>query len=174
MNLYLRLLLVVLRAWAGRSLDPLATARTPFRVWPHDLDVNLHMNNGRYATLMDLGRVDLMARAGMLGAVRREGLMPVVTGQHLTYRRALPPFARFEIATRVAGWDERNVYLEQVFTRGGEVAMRGLVQTLFLKGGKRLPSAELVVLFGMEGDRPVPEDVAALFPHPARRQPVAA
>ena len=173
MNLYLRLILTVLRAWLGGPLDPLDTARTPFRAWPHDLDVNVHMNNGRYATLMDLGRVDLMARAGMLGVVRREGLMPVVTAQHLTYRRALPPFARFTIETRVIGWDERNVYLEQVFVKGGEVAARGLVQTLFLRGGRRVASAELVALFGMREDRPVPSDVTALFPVPARRADAA-
>ena len=171
MNLYLRFLLTVLRAWLGAPLDPLDTARTPFRVWPNDLDVNVHMNNGRYATLMDLGRVDLMARAGMLGVVRRERLMPVVTSQHLTYRRALPPFARFTIETRVIGWDERNIYLEQRFLREGETAMRGLVQTLFLRDGKRVTSAELVTLFGMREDRPVPVDVTALFPAPAKTAP---
>src|SRR6185503_3961101 len=29
------------------------------RVWPNDLDLNIHVNNGRYLTLMDLGRMDL-------------------------------------------------------------------------------------------------------------------
>ena len=32
------------------------------RVWPNDLDTNAHMNNGRYLTLMDLGRFDLMTQ----------------------------------------------------------------------------------------------------------------
>jgi acyl-CoA thioesterase FadM len=44
-------------------LDLLGESVVRFRVWPGDLDFNLHMNNGRYLTLMGLGRLDLMARA---------------------------------------------------------------------------------------------------------------
>mgnify|MGYP003290859366 CR=1 FL=1 len=33
-------------------------SRVCFRVLPNDCDVNLHMNNGRYWTIMDLGRAD--------------------------------------------------------------------------------------------------------------------
>ena len=43
----------------------------PLRVLPNDLDTNLHLNNGRYLTLMDLGRVDLMLRMGVMGELRR-------------------------------------------------------------------------------------------------------
>ena len=32
------------------------------RVLPNDLDLLWHMNNGRYLSLMDQGRVDLMVR----------------------------------------------------------------------------------------------------------------
>ena len=41
------------------------------RVCPGDLDTSLHMNNGRYWTLMDLGRTDLMLRSGFWRAVVR-------------------------------------------------------------------------------------------------------
>ena len=169
MNLYLRLLLVVLRAWAGRSLDPLATARTPFRVWPHDLDVNMHMNNGRYATLMDLGRVDLMARAGLLGAIRRAGAFPVVTGQRITYRRPLMPFRSFDLSTRVLGWDERSIYLEQHFEREGQMCATGLVQSLFIGPNGRMTSEETMRMFGIGEARAVPHEIAALFAPPPKR-----
>ena len=68
MNLYLRLLLMSLRARAGRGGRPLSiwdTAVTAFRVAPTDLDVLGHMNNGRYASLFDLGRFDLLVRTGI-------------------------------------------------------------------------------------------------------------
>ena len=164
MNLYFRLLLVLLRASFGQRLGALDTSRVSFRVWPNDLDVNLHMNNGRYATLMDLGRLDLMARAGLLRAIRRQRLMPVVTAQHLSYRRSLEPFRSFTLETRVLGWDERSIVLEQRFLCMGEVFATGHVQSLFLGPGGRRPTSEIVELFGIEGERPVPDDLHRLFP----------
>ena len=167
MNLWLRLVLTVLRARLGGALDPLATAVTPFRVWPHDLDVNAHMNNGRYATLMDLGRVDLMVRAGVAGTLMRAGMHPVVAAQHISYRRSLAPFERFAIETRVTGWDERSIYLEQVFRRAdGEEAARGVLRTLFLDRAGRVPTARVVAMLGMERDLPPPEEARRLFPRP--------
>ena len=35
------------------------------RVWFNDLDINFHMNNGRYMTICDLTRVDLFVRSGL-------------------------------------------------------------------------------------------------------------
>ena len=171
MNLYLRLLIVLLRARLGAALDPLGTARTPFRVWPHDLDLNGHMNNGRYATLMDLGRVDLMARAGLLRRILGAGMHPVVTAQHLLYRRSLDPFQSFVLETEVIGWDERFVYMEQRFVRHGRLHARGVMQALFLGPGGRVSSAELIALFGVTADRPVPPRIAALFPPPPAEVP---
>ena len=48
MNLYLRLLLTLLRAWRGPRLEPGATLTRTLRVLPNDLDMYGHMNNGRY------------------------------------------------------------------------------------------------------------------------------
>ena len=168
MNLYVRLLIVLIRARFGAALDALDTARTPFRVWPHDCDVNLHMNNGRYATLMDLGRVDLMARAGFLGALRSERMHPVVTAQHLTYRRSLEPFRRFVLETRVLGWDERVIMLEQSFVHRGRIAARGYVQALFLDANGRVPNDRIMSLLGVNEHVPIPGEIAALFPATAK------
>ena len=174
MNLWLRLVLTYLRARLGASLDPLDTATTPFRVWPHDLDVNRHMNNGRYATLMDLGRVDLMVRAGVAGALLRAGMHPVVTAQHITYRRSLAPFERFTIETRVSGWDERSIYLDQRFVRAdGEEAARGVLQTLFLDGGGRVPTERVVELIGMKRHMSPPAETLRLFPPREKRTRLA-
>ncbi|MEK8228770.1 hypothetical protein NKG05_26400 [Oerskovia sp. M15] len=40
----------------------------------------------------------------------------------MKYRRSLQLWDRFDITTRVLGWDERVVYMEQVFTRGATTA----------------------------------------------------
>ena len=170
MSLYGRLIVVLVRAWLavlrGRRLTPDSTARTPFRVWPHDLDLNGHVNNGRYGTMMDLGRVDLMARTGTLGPMVRARMLPVVTAQHLLYRRPLKPFQAFRIDTELIGWDERFVYVEQRFVRNGRLHARGIMQSLFLGPRGKVPTAELVGVLGLRGERPVPAEVLALFPPP--------
>ena len=126
---------------------------TPFRVWPTDLDVNRHMNNGKYLSIMDLGRVDLMVRSGLHRAVRRAGMYPVVASQTIRYRRSLEPFQRFELRTRVVGWDERFLYVQQAFVAGGEVKAAAVVKGLFLResGGRVLPR-EVVALAGIDDD----------------------
>ncbi|MDB5490660.1 MAG: Mesenchymal stem cell protein, partial [Micavibrio sp.] len=60
MNLYLRVLIVIFRALFGQPMTDVTTPqRIRLRVYPNDLDSNLHMNNGRYLTVMDLGRLNL-------------------------------------------------------------------------------------------------------------------
>jgi len=49
MNLWFRLVWLLVSSRFGPRLEPLADpSRLGFRVWPHDLDTSLHMNNGRY------------------------------------------------------------------------------------------------------------------------------
>lgn len=64
MNLILRLLALPLLSRRRSKTSPLGPCRTPFRVWPTDLDILRHVNNGVYLSLMDLARVDLLSRAG--------------------------------------------------------------------------------------------------------------
>lgn len=90
--------------------------RLTLRVWPNDIDFNLHMNNARYLSAMDYGRMHLLARAGLLEHILRSGWQPLVGAVWVTYRRSLPAFARFTLTSRLVCWDERWFYLEQIFT----------------------------------------------------------
>lgn len=149
MNLYFRLLLVWLRSRRARRVSLWGEARTPFRVLPTDLDPLLHMNNARYLALLDLGRTDLMLRSGFWAEVTRRGWYPVVTAQTISYKRSLTLWQRFELATRVLGFDERHVYMEQEFHRGGKVIARAVVQARFLrKAGGTVEPPELLEAAG--------------------------
>ncbi len=113
MNLWLRLIRLILTArWRGALAAPLGLSRLSFRVWPHDLDTSLHMNNGRYWTLMDLGRTDLMLRMGLWRAWLRHGWMPVISAGKIRFRRELKLFARFQLETRVLCWAETYLVIE--------------------------------------------------------------
>ena len=127
----MRIPLLVLR----QALRPLSGIGTfdadvlKLRVWPSDIDFNLHLNNARYLSAMDYARVHLLARGGVLQPIMKERLVPIVGAVWMTYRRSLPLWARYELATRLVCWDNRWFYMEQTFT--GE---KGLVAVGWVKG----------------------------------------
>ncbi|WP_080375644.1 thioesterase family protein [Stenotrophomonas maltophilia] len=68
MNLWFRLLHLLLCSLFRPKLEaPFGVSRLQFRVLPNDLDSNLHMTNGRYWNIFDLGRLDLILRMGLAG-----------------------------------------------------------------------------------------------------------
>lgn len=101
----------------GPKLGFTDVSRSNFRVWPTDLDILRHMNNGKYLSLMDIGRFDLLVRNGVLETFSREGWYPVVVGQTISYRKSLNPWMKFTIESRIMGFDDQAVYIEQRFVR---------------------------------------------------------
>lgn len=136
MNLWLRLLWYVLTVWRLPPIvAPEGVSRLAFRVWPTDLDTSAHLNNGRYLTLMDLGRLDIMVRSGLWRAVLRHRWTPVASAIKIRFRRELRAFQSFEIATRIVAWDSKSVVMEQQFIfKGGPKAGQIAAHALF-KGG---------------------------------------
>ncbi len=148
MNLYLRLLWLL---WKLRSLQRrglFEESRVAFCVWPNDCDLNLHMNNGRYLTFMDLGRVHLTAQSGLLREAWRQRWMPVLAAAEITYIRSLKPFARFDLVTRLLTWDDKYIYLEQSFECGGQLCAQAYVKGVFLHKGARVPNAKVLQAIG--------------------------
>lgn len=164
MNLLLRMIRVVVAALLGRRLDILAESVLHFRVWPNDLDVNLHMNNGRYLTVMDLGRTDLMIRCGLAGPTVRNRWMPVLGATSVRFRRSLGPFRRYRLRSRLLCWDEKWLYIEHlVETPDGGLACRAVVKGLFRARGGNVSPAELLAAAGVPRlpSPPMPASVAA-------------
>jgi acyl-CoA thioesterase FadM len=155
MNKLFRLLWLMLAGRHRAAVSPLGPCRTPFRVWPTDLDLLWHVNNGVYFSIMDLARIDLMIRAGMAAKIRARGWYPVVVAETIQFRRSLNPFQRFEIETRVLGWDEKAIVLEQQFYRGEEAVAHALVRARFLsrRGGTVAPT-QLIEVFGLPPQSP--------------------
>ncbi|HEY8580580.1 MAG TPA: thioesterase family protein [Beijerinckiaceae bacterium] len=127
MNLWLRLLWLLLTArFRPRLAPPFAVSRLRFRVLPNDLDVNAHMNNGRYFTIMDLGRLDLMLRTGLAATARRMRWMPVLSAAKARFRRELRPFQAYRLETRILWWSDTQFVMEHRFIAaspaGGETA----------------------------------------------------
>lgn len=112
---YLRLLLVLLRAWFLKPVFDITAEQTVGgHVLPHDIDMG-HMNNARYLRECDFARISLYARNGVLKAMRALGGTMVVGASTVRYRRPLCIGETFELCTRIVTWDEKAFYLEHRF-----------------------------------------------------------
>lgn len=152
MNLLIRLLWAFFIAWFRPRCGPLGPVRTPFRVLPTDLDVLGHVNNGVYLSLLDVARLDLVIRSRLFPRLRARGWYPVVTSESIRFRRPLTLFQRFHVETRVLGWDDRSIYVDQRFVRKGQVMASALVAGRFLGKDGSIAPAEVLAL----ADEPVP------------------
>jgi acyl-CoA thioesterase FadM len=163
MILLLRLISIAITGLFKPKIDPLGESRLVLRAWPNDLDLNFHVNSGRYVTFFDMGRIDLLIRMKILRAVLRLGWRPLVGGAVIRYRRSVMPFERFVLRSRVMGWDEKWFYFEhRIERRNGEVCVVGHVRGLIRGPKGNVHPSELIALAGREGtDSPVlPESVA--------------
>ena len=94
MNLYLRLIWIIIRSFFKPPIDFADRVSIDLRILPNDLDLNRHLNNGRYLTLLDLGSIDLFLRSGVLKRAIRKGFRPMLGGLIVTYRKGLSLFER--------------------------------------------------------------------------------
>jgi acyl-CoA thioesterase FadM len=154
LNLYLRLLKVLLSLPFVQRRGLFDTSTIHFRAWPNDLDLNMHINNGRYLTFMDLGRTHLLAQMGLLGTVIRRGWQPVLTAAEINFVRAIGPFQRFALVTRLLTWDEKYFYIEQQFMRGNTLCAVSSVRGLFLARGQRVRPAEVLAALKLDAVAP--------------------
>jgi acyl-CoA thioesterase FadM len=108
--------------------------------------------------MLDVARMDLLARAGLIPELKQRGWFPVATGESIGFRRALTAFQRFEVETRVLGWDERSLHIDQRFIRNEEEVASVLVVGRFLRatGGSVTPE-EVAELAGVSESPEVPE-----------------
>ncbi|MGC2165867.1 MAG: acyl-CoA thioesterase [Gallionella sp.] len=126
MNLYLRMFYVLLLAQFRKPLSFVdAVSRLRLRVLPNDIDINMHMNNGRYLTICDLNRVDLFLRTGLMKAMFKRNWIPVIAEHTMVYKKPLGLFAGFDVKLELTRSDEKYFYMTHVFTSNGRIMAEG-------------------------------------------------
>jgi acyl-CoA thioesterase FadM len=120
------------------------------------------MNNGRYLTIMDLGRLDMVLRSGIWRAIRANGWSPMLGSAVIRFRRELRPFARYRLETRIVGWTDTISIVEQTFVivsgaHRGTVAARALVKAGFYDRRSRsfVPVVKLIQALGVSAEEAV-------------------
>lgn len=172
MNLWLRLIWCLVTARFRPALQlPGDTGVLRFRVGLFDLDTSLHMNNGRYLTLMDLGRLDVMLRSGLWRAALANKWVPIASSVMIRYRRELGFLQAIKLNSRIVCWTAHAVIMEQWFVfdggpRDGQTAAHALFKGGLYdrKAGAFVPIARLMAAVGMSAESPEPgPDVAAFL-----------
>lgn len=172
MNLYFRLIYMLIASFFKKRLaHPLEETSMRFRVLPNDLDLNGHMNNGRYPTIMDLGRMDFLLRlGGLANYVLKNGYIPVLSSLQMRFRLPLFPFQKYELKTRILCWDDKWVFMEHRFIiasgkKIGAVAAVGLVKGSFFskKARTTMPTADIMAAIGLKQDSPPMPDYLRLW-----------
>ena len=169
MNLYFRVLWVLISSFFKPKITSiLETSVLRLKVLPNDLDSNMHMNNGRYLTIMDLGRLDLVMRAGLLKIMLKQKSVPILGSAAIRYRLPLMPFQSYDLQSRIVTWDNKWAYMEHRFViadngpKHGAVAAIAMVKGSFFdqKHKRMVPTQEVIALAGLEVDAPpMPEHI---------------
>lgn len=118
--------------------------------WPWDLDLWLELNNGRTLTLYDLNRIPLARRTGLVRALMENRWGLTMAGASVRYRRRVKVFDRFEIRGRLAGWDERFIYVEQAMWRKGECTSHILYRSAVTDPSGIVPTARVLEAMGLD------------------------
>jgi acyl-CoA thioesterase FadM len=127
-NLWFRLIWLFVIGRSRAKLGLLDACVTPFRVWPSDLDALRHMNNGKYFSIMDLARIDLLQRSGVAARFRHAKLFPIVTKSCMRYRRSLTLWQPFTIETAFVAANETEFFVSQRFMRNSKCVAYGMNQ----------------------------------------------
>ncbi|KAI5776403.1 hypothetical protein EDC01DRAFT_682687 [Geopyxis carbonaria] len=100
---------------------------TSSRAPPLECDVNGHKSNSTYFSDLDIARTHLVCHLTKRAfALRREAGQPVMyvalAGVVALFRKELKPLQRYEISSRVLGWDRKWVWVVSHFVapEGGE------------------------------------------------------
>ena len=163
MNLYLRLIWTLLRTKLLSALSLEDTLEREFRVLPNDLDINFHMNNGRYLTMLDLMLVEFFSRTGFLRLVVKNRWRPMSGGSVITYRRGLAPFEKYRLRYRWVGSDDFWNYMRfEYLTMDGKLCAAGYMKGAVVGGNGLVPTKEAFAAMNLPNEmysRDLPEPV---------------
>ena len=132
------------------------------RVLPNDIDIT-KATNDRFIAVMDLGRMDVVFRVGLLKSMVKNKCVPLATFDTIRFRYPLKLFQKYQLRTRVVWWDDETFYFKQVFERKGRVVATGYVCATLLGAKGRIPPNEVLEEVGQSVTKPnEPEIVAKL------------
>ncbi|KAH8817138.1 hypothetical protein F5884DRAFT_243856 [Xylogone sp. PMI_703] len=100
-----------------------------------EIDYMLHKSNSTYFSDLDINRVHLLLALFKNGVEKiqkqesspkiggkKKAVMPILGGTSASFRRAIPPFGKYDVVTRVLCWDEKWIYIVSWFVKAGSMS----------------------------------------------------
>ena len=150
----LRLIRVVVKSQFKKKLsfDNDYTDSINLIVLPQDIDPFMELNNGRYVTLLDLGRFSLGAKVNMVSFLKRNNWSLTIIGTYNEYRYRLRLFQRFILKTKIIGYDEKWFYFFQKVERNGKTHMASIVKFAYTSKKGLVSTKEVITAMDIEYD----------------------
>lgn len=135
------------------------TGQLAGRVLPSDLDFNRHVNNGRYLSLADLGRIDWFVRTGMLRTALKNQWRPIIASGTVRYHRPLKLWQPYRLDSSLVAWGARWAFMEHRFFANNRDGAEKLFATVAIKGAFQgregvIEPARLMAAMGEQHDSP--------------------
>lgn len=144
-KLFGRMIPAAARGLSAPRLHPTEVVTSRFRVMPHDIDINRHLNNGRYLQIIDVNRMEYLLRTGVAHTIVRERWKPILGSTTIQFRRELRLWEQAVASTELLGWDERWVYLEhRIATSSGRPVAVAMAKAGFRGRGGWVPIERLL------------------------------
>lgn len=144
MNLYFRLIILLVRAGFMKKDPRIKPWKRHYRCMPWDCDINIHMTNARYNGIQDLSRTYALAEMGILFSLFKQGFLPVLSAQEITYFKPIGPFQKFTVITTLGHWDEKYYYISHEFYKGKALCARSMIRGVFVQKGATVPTETIL------------------------------
>ena len=158
MRLRLRLFWILISSLWRKRMGFLDESILNFRVLPNDVDVR-KMTNDRFIALMDLGRMDMAFRVGLLRPMIKRKWVPSATYDTIRFRYYLKIFQKYKLRTRIIFWDEKTFYFEQQFERLDRIVGTGYVCATVLGPEGLVSPEEIIAATGQSVSSPPKPDI---------------
>ena len=158
---FIKFAAVLLKAGFRENIGYKDKSTLNYRVGLTDVDMFMELNNARYLNYMELGRWDYSHRVGFLKLMRMNKWGVAVGGASIRYRRRIPLFKSFSVATELICHDGRWFYFLQEFHMGKTICASALMKVCATSKQGLVPAAEVIKESGEEMSADIPAWVNA-------------
>lgn len=165
MNLFLRIVIVWLKALFKPRIGVLDAFDTNFVVWWTDQDALRHVTNSRFFSLTDVCVIDYFIRARVWKELRRHGWFPLIVYEDMHFLKPLRHPHKFKVRTQFLGWDDARIIASHEFIRadGVRIASGYTVARFVDRKGKAVPIGEVASALKAPASPSLPAEAEAVL-----------
>jgi acyl-CoA thioesterase FadM len=164
MNLFLRIVLVWIKALFKRRIGVLEAYETHFTVWWTDQDALRHVTNSRFFSLTDVCVIDYFLRARVWKTLQKNGWFPLIVYEDMHFFKPLRHPSKFRVRSQFLGWDEDRIIATHRFMRGEALIAEGYTVARFVdRKGKAVPIATVASALSAPESPALPPAAAAVL-----------